>query len=77
MRSVNVAELKNRLSQYLTFGKAGEEAGTVFGGRRRPGVSPGCRWEAAPPSTAAECKGTLKDPHGQRFGKQSDPSRSR
>ena len=25
MRSVNVAELKNRLSQYLTFVKAGEE----------------------------------------------------
>ena len=25
MRSVNVAELKNRLSKYLTFAKAGEE----------------------------------------------------
>src|ERR1700737_1748381 len=26
MRSVNVAELKNRLSKYLTFAKGGEEA---------------------------------------------------
>jgi len=25
MRSVNIAELKNRLSKYLTFAKAGEE----------------------------------------------------
>ena len=25
MRSVNVAELKNRLSKYLTFAKGGEE----------------------------------------------------
>ncbi len=34
MRSVNVAELKNRLSTYLTYAKAGEEV--VIRDRNRP-----------------------------------------
>ncbi len=34
MRSVNVAELKNRLSTYITFAKAGEEV--IIRDRNRP-----------------------------------------
>jgi prevent-host-death family protein len=34
MRSVNVAELKNRLSKYLTFAKSGEEI--IIRGRNLP-----------------------------------------
>lgn len=34
MRSVNIAELKNRLSAYITFAKAGEEV--IIRDRNRP-----------------------------------------
>ena len=34
MRSVNIAELKNRLSTYITFAKAGEEV--IIRDRNRP-----------------------------------------
>lgn len=88
MHSVNVAELKNWLSKYLAFAKGGEEVVirdhnlpvaklVPFSAEGAEGVSAGCRWEAAPPPSAARCKGTFEDPNRQRFGKQSDPSRSR
>jgi prevent-host-death family protein len=89
MRSVNVAELKNRLSKYLTFAKAGEEV--VIRDRNLP-VAKLVPFSAegaddqelvlvaagtASPQGATRCKGTLEDSNGERCREQGDRSRSR
>ena len=90
MRSVNVAELKNRLSKYLTFAKGGEEV--VIRDRNLP-VAKLVPFSAEGaddqelvlvaagklrlPKVRLDVKRALEDPHGQCFGKQSDPSRPR
>jgi prevent-host-death family protein len=71
MRSVNVAELKNRLSKYLTFAKGGEEV--VIRDRNLP-VAKLVPFSA---EGATRCKGALEDSNGKRCREQGDSSRSR
>ena len=52
MVSVNVAELKNRLSKYLTFVKGGEEI--VIWNRNLPVAS--CRRENASAEILGQCR---------------------
>jgi prevent-host-death family protein len=65
MRSVNIAELKNRLSKYLTFAKAGEEI--VIRDRSLPVAKlvPFCAQDATEEDLLLVAEGKMRLPSGE------------